>query len=148
MLKEDRLRTSSPANPKIALTTERSVAQYWACVSVFSDSRDHSGEESAAVVLVLDGARLLTHNYDLTEFSDDFWGEGECDWENEIACWDDIGPFNEFLIATEPVASDRCQELIDHGYTAFKPTTPPVAGFVLTVMADTIDKLVRGKNHT
>lgn len=145
ILKENRLRTSKPGDPKIALTTERSVAEYWACHSVLTDRHDHPDEESSGIILVLDGERLLAHNYDLTEFRDEIWGEGECDWENEIACWANIEPFSEFLMATESVTPDRYREIIDRGNAAFRPTTPSIAGFVLTVMADTIDKLVSGK---
>jgi hypothetical protein len=113
ILKEGRLHVSNPGDPKISLTTERSVAEYWACLAVFGDRHDHLDEESSGVVLMLDGERLLALNYHLTEFRDDIWGEGECDWENEIACWDDIEPFSEFLIAAEPVTSDRYQEITE-----------------------------------
>lgn len=79
ILKEDRLRISNPGDPKISLTTERSVAEYWACHAVFGDRHDRSDKESKAVVLVLDCEKLLAAGYDLTEFRDDIWGEGECD---------------------------------------------------------------------
>jgi hypothetical protein len=111
ILEDGRLRTSGTDNPKISLTTERPVAEYWACHAVFGDRRDRPGEDSSEVVLVIDGEGLLELNYDLSAFSDPISGEGECDWENEIACWD-------------------------------KPTTPPMAGFELAVMAEMIDKLV------
>jgi hypothetical protein len=32
---------------------------------------------------IMHAARL----HDLAVFQDTIWGEGECDWENEIACW-------------------------------------------------------------
>ena len=73
--------------------------------------------------------------------SDPYWGEGECDWENEIECWDDIEPLDEVLMAVEPVPPERHQVLIERGCGAFKPATPPMASFELTVMADTIGKL-------
>jgi hypothetical protein len=59
ILKEDRLRISMPGDPKVSLTTERSVAEYWACVSVSGDRRDHPDQQSTGVVLVLDGEKLL-----------------------------------------------------------------------------------------
>jgi hypothetical protein len=127
--------------PEIALTTERSVAEYFACVAVFADRRDRPDEESSGVVLVLDGEGLIALNYDLSEFRDHIWGGGKCDWGNEIACWDDIEPLDEVLIAVQFVASDRYQDFTEHGYTAFKPAIPPIASFELTIMADTIGKL-------
>jgi hypothetical protein len=69
------------------------------------------------VVLVLDGEGLLELNYDLSTFSDPYRGEGECDWENEIACWDDIEPLDEVLMAVEPVPvpPERYRVLIKYG---------------------------------
>jgi hypothetical protein len=60
ILKEGCLRTSKPGDPKIALTTERSVAGCFACSAVFGDRHDHPDEGSSGVVLVLDAERLLT----------------------------------------------------------------------------------------
>jgi hypothetical protein len=169
---------------KIALTTERSVVEYFACNAVSADKHDHPDAESSPVVLVLDGEGLLalctgtsgwsarsatckapvtirsrrrrniamrdawpsvwisTFNYNLVPFSDPYWGEGGCAWENEIECWDDIEPLEEVLIRVEPAPTERYQVLIERGCAAFKPATPPIAGFELTVMADAIGKLV------
>jgi hypothetical protein len=127
---------------KIALTTQRSVAEYFACNAVFADKHDRPDEDSSGVILVLDGEGLLALKYDLVPFSDPVWGEGECDWENEIECWDDIEPVEEVLIAVTPVPPERYQTFIERGRDAVKPAAPPVAGFELTVMADTIGKLV------
>jgi hypothetical protein len=93
------------------LTTDRSVAEYWACHAVFGDLDRDPGVESSGVVLILDGERLLALNYDLTESRDDIWGEGKCDWENEIACWGDIDPLDEVLIEAEPVTLERYRDL-------------------------------------
>jgi hypothetical protein len=142
ILEDDRLRRATVGDQKIALTTERSVAEYFACNAVFADKHDRPGEDSSAVVLTLDGEGLLALNYDLVQCSDPVWGEGECDWENEIECWDDIEPLEEVLIAVEPVASERYQDFIERGPAAFKTAIPPIAGFELTVISDTIDKLV------
>jgi hypothetical protein len=119
---EGRLRTSQPGDPKIALTTERSVAEYFACVAVSGDRHDRPDEESSGVVLVLDGEGLIALNYDLLEFRDHIWGEGECDCENEIACWNDIEPLGEVLISVEFVASDRYEDITERGSAAAKPT--------------------------
>jgi len=91
---------------------------------------------------VLDGEGLLVLNYNLVPFSDPVWGDGECDWENEIECWDDIKPLDEVLMAVEPVPPERHQTLVERGYVAFKRAIPSTASFELTVMADTIGKLV------
>ena len=141
-LEDGRLRTSGTGDPKISLTTKRSVAEYWACHAVYGDRHDRPDEDSSEVVLVLDGEALLELDYDLNAFNDPIWGEGECDWENEIACWDDIEPLEEVLMAVEPVPPERYQVLIERGCAAFKPNTPPIAAFELTVMADAIGKLV------
>jgi hypothetical protein len=141
ILVEDRLRRATIGDQKIPLT-KRSVAEYFGCNAVFGDKHDHPEEESTGVVLVLDGEELLALNYDLAEFRDPFWGDGECDWENEIECWDDIEPLEEVLIRVEAIPPQRYQDFIERGPASFKPTTPPIAGFELTVMADTIGKLV------
>jgi hypothetical protein len=145
ILEDGRLRRATIGDQKIALTTERSVAEYFACNAVFADKHDHPDEESSPVVLVLDGEGLMALNYNLVPFSDPVWGEGECDWENEIECWDDIEPLEEGLIAVEPVPPERYQVFIERGRVAFKPTAPPIASFELTVMADTIGKLVENE---
>ncbi len=80
------------------------------------------------MVLVLDGEGLLARNYSLYEFSDSFWGDRECDWENGIECWDDIEPLLEVLIEVEHVSAHRYQDFVEHGRTAFKPTRNHVPG--------------------
>jgi hypothetical protein len=142
ILEDSCLRKSKIGDQKIALTTERCVAEYFACVAVFGDRHDRPNEESSGVVLMLDGEGLLVLNYDLAEFRDPIWGEGECDWENEIECRDDIDPLEEVLVRVEPVPVQRYQDFIERGRDAFKPALPPIAGFELTVMADMIGKLV------
>jgi hypothetical protein len=137
--KEDRLRVTGYWDPAVSLTTVRSVAEYWADNAVFGDRYNRPNVKSSGVVLVLDGERLLARKYHLTEFRDDVWGEGECDWENEIACWDDIEPFRDFLIAIEPV-TDRAKLS-----RAAKADILPIAGLELGVMAHTIGKLVKGE---
>jgi hypothetical protein len=44
--------------------------------------------------------------------------------------------------SAEAAPPQRYQDFIERGPASFKPTTPPIAGFELTVMADTIGKLV------
>jgi hypothetical protein len=72
ILKDGRLRRATVGDQKIALTTERSVAEYFACNTVFGDNHDHPEEESSPVVLVLDGEGLLELNYDLSAFSEHY----------------------------------------------------------------------------
>ena len=102
ILGEDRLRKATAGDQKVALTTERSVAEYFACNAVFADKHDRPDQDSTGVVLVLDREGLLALNYDLAEFRDPIWGDGECDWENEIECRDDIEPLEEVLIRSSP----------------------------------------------
>jgi hypothetical protein len=53
ILEDGRLRRATTGDQKIALTTERSVAEYFACNAVFGDKHDHPDAESSPVVLVL-----------------------------------------------------------------------------------------------
>jgi hypothetical protein len=147
ILEDGRLRKATVGDQKISLTTERSVAEYFACNAVFADKHDHPDEESSPVVLVLDGEGLLAFNYNLVPFSDPYWRDGESDWENEIECWDDIEPLEEVLMAVEPVPTERYQVLIERGCAAFKPNTPPIAGCELTVMADASANWSRMRSH-
>jgi hypothetical protein len=87
LVEDGSLRRATVGDQKVALTTEKSVAEYFACNAVFADKHDHPNEESSAVVLVLNSEGLLALNYNLIPFSDPVWGDGECDWENEIECW-------------------------------------------------------------
>jgi hypothetical protein len=142
ILEDGRLRKATVGDQKIALTTERSVAEYFACNAVFGDRHDRPNEESSGVVLVLDGEGLLALNFDLAEFRDPIWGDGECNWENEIECWDESEPLEEVLMGVEPIPAERYRDFIERGCAAFKPPVPPIAAFELTAMADTIGKLV------
>jgi RNA:NAD 2'-phosphotransferase (TPT1/KptA family) len=51
ILSENRLRVD---RKKLSLTTEFSVAEYFACNAVFADHHDHPNQDSAPRVLVLD----------------------------------------------------------------------------------------------
>ena len=118
--RENCLRLSPCGDPKVSLTTDRAVAEYFACNAVFADRHDHPGEESQPVILALDGDGLDELLYDLEPFSDDIWGEGKCDWEKEIACWDDIDPLDEVLIGTEPLP----EECLDNWVSAVRDLEP------------------------
>ena len=143
ILSENRLRVS-PTGPdrKIALTTELSAAEYFACNAVVGDRPD---KDSVPKVLVLDGRLLLALSYSVTGFSDPIYGEGECDWENEIACWEDIVPLDEVLIETRHVRTARLRHYRERGKTAFITGAPALAEYELTVMADTVGKLEDGE---
>jgi hypothetical protein len=146
ILKDGRLTREGIGERKISLTTERSVADYFSNVALHGDKHDHPTEESAAVILVIDGEKLLALGYNLVPFSDTCWGPGRCDWESEIACWDrDIEHLNEVLIAVEPVPPERFQVFVKRGRVAFKPAIPPMGHFELSVMKGTIKRLAKGK---
>jgi hypothetical protein len=83
------LRLPTVGDPKISLTPDRSVAEYWAELASISDKKEGRGD-GPGVILVLSHSALETSGHWLTEFSDDVYGEGECDWEQEVACWSDI----------------------------------------------------------
>jgi hypothetical protein len=71
---------------RVALTTDRSVAEYWAWIAAENDRLNDPAAESTGVVLALNGERLLEREYDLREV----YQENGHDWQNEIACWNDI----------------------------------------------------------
>ena len=146
ILKDGRLRRATVGDQKIALTTERSVAEYFSNVALHGDKHDHPSEESAALILVIDGEKLLALGYKLVPFCDTYHGPGKCDWENEIACWHrDIEHLDEVLIAVEPVPPKRFQVFLKRGRAAFKPAMPPMGHFELSVMKGTIERLAKGK---
>jgi hypothetical protein len=106
ILRENCLRVSETGDDhKVALTPDRSVAEYFAHVAVLGDRDLHRipEEKTRPVVLELDGDGLIEENYDLQHHSDPVWGEGECDWEQEIACWGDIGSLDEVLINIQEI---------------------------------------------
>lgn len=146
ILKDDRLTRPGIGDQKISLTTERSVAEYFSNVALHGDKHDHPSVESAAVILVIDGEKLLAFGYNLLPFSDTNYGPGKCDWENEIACWDrDIEHLDEVLIAVEQLPPQRFQVFLKRGRAAFKPAIPPMGHFELSIMKDTIKRLTKGK---
>ena len=144
ILRENRLRLPQAGDQKISLTTERSVAEYFASNAVFGDHRSHPDEESKPVLLLLDGAGLLALHYELESFSDPIWGDGECDWENEIACWTDIDPLDEVLIDIEPVLEERSQLYFERRHEPYKPNGPRLAEYELSVMEHMVDRLEEG----
>jgi hypothetical protein len=117
---------SATNEPQLALTTERSVAEYWACVAVSTDRHDRPQEESNPIVLVLDGGRLLELTYPLTQFDEQIWRDEEGDVNYGIACLQDIDPLSEVLIVTEPVTSEKYNEFIKHGREAVWHPAPPL----------------------
>jgi len=76
----------------VSLTPGLAVAEYFAQNAVAGDSMTHPGTVghpivvSAPVVLKLS----LGREYRLRRWSDSFWGSGQCDWEQEIECFQHI----------------------------------------------------------
>jgi hypothetical protein len=148
ILGEKRLRVSAAGDRKVALTPEYSVAEYCACTAVVGDRHDHPDEDSDPVVVTLDGEGLLDLRYELEGHSDPFWGDGECDWENETACWSDIdlNGRDDLVIGIEPVRQDRWDvynsfEGREERSRAFKPIGPRLADHELAIMKDTVSRL-------
>jgi hypothetical protein len=147
ILNENRLQVSRPGTPKLSLTPERSVAEYFACNAVCGDQRDHPREESRPVLLVLDGEGLVALTYDL----EDYTGDGEeCEWENEIACWSAIDPLDEVLINIEVVPPQRAQPYFDlpsyeERRDAYQPVGPRLAEHELLSITQVIEQLEEGQ---
>lgn len=130
ILRENRLcRSSTGDDHKVSLTPDRAVAVYFADIAVFGDRHDHPDEDSHPVVVMLDGGGLDELQYEMGKYSDPVWGESECDWEQEIACWDDIEPLDEVLIGIQPLReetalatySEDVTELAQQEPTAWSP---------------------------
>lgn len=67
----------------VSLSPNIEVAKYFAQLAADTDDCD-------PIILRVARVRLESAGYDLDEISDDVWGDGECDWEEEVACWNDI----------------------------------------------------------
>jgi hypothetical protein len=134
ILEENRLRRAPMGVKAVSLTVSKKVAEYFACNSLFGDRHDRPALESAPVVLVLNGELMLAEEYELEYESDDCWGEGECDWENEIACWDDISPLSNVLLGVENVSADAYARYEESGRASFKPSGPRLADVMLCIM--------------
>jgi hypothetical protein len=74
--------------------------------------------------LVIDGGALLDQGYPLSEFSDPIFGPGICDWEEEIACWSDVKPLRNFLVAITEVSDQQYRDYHKIGRDAFRPGRP------------------------
>lgn len=72
------LRIAPYGDQHVSLTTSVSVARHFAELAAECD-------DCAAIVLMVDERDVQAE-----PFSSDVWGEGECDWEKERACFDDI----------------------------------------------------------
>jgi hypothetical protein len=147
ILSENRLQVSRSGTPKLSLTPERSVAEYFACNAVCGDQRDHPREESKPVLPVLDGEGLVALMYDL----DDYTGDGEeCEWENEIACWSAIDPLDEVLINIEAVPPQRARPYFDlpsyeERRDAYKPVGPRRSDRELNLVTQIVEQLEEGQ---
>lgn len=148
--RENRLRVSPEGPPKVALTTERSVSDYFAWTAMYDDLYNHPGEESHPVVLALDGEKLLARGYNLTSYCDLQEGQGMRDWENELGCWGDIEPLDEVLLKIRPVPEEQYEDYLETQSAdlvgpTFVPKGPRLAQYELNVMKDVADRLVDGE---
>ena len=121
------------------MSTEHSVAEYFACNAAFGDRYDGHAD-SRPLILTLDGEALLSDNYEFTTFEPD----AKSDWENEVSCWSDISELDDVLLSVEIVPLGRYLEYLAHGRDAFMQGGPPLARLMLEVMSDVIDRLVEG----
>jgi hypothetical protein len=133
MRQDNVLRVSETGDKKVALTPDRSVAEYFSLVALEIDRHDRPGEITRPVILVLDGEALVGQRYVMEAYSDDTFGEEECDWENELACEDDIDPLHAILIRVETVPLDRFEGW--HGQEDRLAFHPPRPWFLERVLA-------------
>lgn len=131
----------------MGLTTELSVAEFFACVSAVAD-RSSPGPygtdvdpNSAPVVIVLEGLGLLELNYELSECLDGFPHFAFRDWENEIACWKDIrlDSGDHVLVDVLAVPSERIQHYLADKRAPFVRIGPQLAGATLAAMENVAD---------
>lgn len=78
ILRDGLLRASKVGDKHVSLTTDPSVAKYFADLA----SRD---DDSEPIILAVDVGGLP-----IEPFSSSVWGAGKCDWEKEIACLEDV----------------------------------------------------------
>lgn len=135
---------AAKSDPKLSLTTERSVAEYWACLAVFTDRYDRPQDESNPVVLALNGERLLELNRPLAEFDHESWGDEQEDVETGILCLEDIDHLSDVLIGVEHVKPERYDQFIKDGREAVWSPAPPLARIELLVMSEIVGRLVDG----
>jgi len=147
ILRDNRLLPSQSGPTKISLTPEPSVAEYFACNAVLGDEHDHPHVETEPVVLALNGESLVALMYDLEGYR----GDGkECDWENEITCWNEIDPLDEVLIAVEPVPDDRASlyfglPSLEQRRDAYRPLGSRLAEYELRAVTKMVKRLEEGQ---
>ena len=83
-------------DPKVSLTPDRAVAEYWADLASRTDASE--GRGNGSIIIELSMIALDRAGYLLTEFCDDIWGENQCDWEQEIACWSPIALVDDVVL--------------------------------------------------
>jgi hypothetical protein len=150
ILKDGRLSRQGIGEQKISLTTERSVAEYWACVSTSADrsprNRIPQGQDAVPAILVLDGEKLLALGYKLVPFSDTYHGQGNAIGKTRSRVGTGIlSTWTRCSSRWEPVPPERFQVFLKRGRVAFKPVIPPIGHFELSVMKGTIKRLAKGK---
>lgn len=127
ILRDNVLKISPTGDPKIALTIAPSVAEYFALNALNAlpgDRHDRRDHENRPVIMRLDGEVLVRQGYQLRAYADTFWGPGRCNWENEIACWEDIRPLHEVVIGIDPVPLDRLEICGKNCWKLFCPPRP------------------------
>lgn len=92
--------------PVVCTSRSLKVAEYWASLAAQTDGREGRGD-GTGVVLALDWSALDGAGFLLVNRSDPIWGDGECDWEEEVSCWSDIPDPRRFVIETR-VYSKEC----------------------------------------
>jgi hypothetical protein len=117
IIAEQRLRIPPCGVRKVSMTTNFSVAEYFAFLAVMGDWSEHPESASGGAVLGLDGDKLR-RRHGLRRFKDPVWGKGECDWENEYACSSEIAPLRDVLLSIEHVPQKRLRRLIAEGHVA------------------------------
>ncbi|MGH7095485.1 MAG: hypothetical protein ACREFB_18375 [Stellaceae bacterium] len=98
--------------PKVSLTPDREVAEYFAMVSDSGDHHDHPQEETGSVVLTLD-RDAVERLARLQPYSDCFWGDGECDWERELVAGQDI-ELQDVLVAVRAPTEKQLERANAH----------------------------------
>jgi hypothetical protein len=150
ILAEDMLRVNTAGPRKLALTTDHSVAEYFACNLKSGDWDRGLDREGEPVVLTLNGEVLLHRQYLLQGYSDPVWGEGQCSWENEIACWCDIDHLKEVLLGCEVVPEWRTRAYRRAGTPVrrqrpYMPKGLRLPEYELAVMKDMVCRLREGQ---
>lgn len=83
IMRDGELRVARFGVEAVSMTDDPMVALYFAKLAADTD-------RGTPVILAIDAAQLRADGFELEPFEDDVWGDGQCAWERETVCWQNI----------------------------------------------------------